>query len=540
MDTSKRLAAIVRGIWARNPAAWTDNPAHRRSIPTWLGWLDSAERFRKDAVDELLGFADEVRAAGFTHALLLGMGGSSLAPEVLRLTFGVRAGFLDLAVLDSTDPQTVLDHQRRLPAGDTLYLVSTKSGTTTETLAFMRFFFAHARRAAEQGGPARRPGEQFVAVTDPGTPLARQAADLGFRHTFLNPEDIGGRFSALSYFGLVPAALLGVELGALLERAGDAMRECRPETPLARNTGAQLGAALAGHAAQGRDKVTLVCASPFRSFGYWVEQLLAESTGKEDKGLVPIEGEPLGEPGGYGGDRVFVAVGAAEAAGRELRALEAAGHPVIRLPAERPTDLGYQFFLWEFATAVAGALMGIDAFDQPNVQESKDNTTRVLAEYQAAGRLPQVPEATGEAAAQAVAGLLRQARPGDYVALLAYLPRTPEVEAALDAWRVALRDRLRLATTAGFGPRYLHSTGQLHKGGANNGLFVQLVAADREDAPVPGEPYSFGVLKQAQAIGDLQALQAHGRRAIRLRLAGDLPAAIRDLAAAPVPVPSGG
>lgn len=315
------------------------------------------------------------------------------------------------------------------------------------------------------------------------------------------------------------------------------MRACRPETPLAENAGAQLGAALAGYAAAGRDKVTLACAEPFRSFGYWVEQLLAESTGKEGQGLIPVEGEPLGAPEVYGDDRVFVAVGTHDEYGEaRLRTLEEAGHPLIRLPAQSAADLGYQFFVWEFATAVAGALLGIDAFDQPNVQESKDNTNRVLREYDASGRLPTVPEVHLNDAPAAIAALLRPAAPGDYLALLAYLPRTAEHDAALGAWRQTLRDRLKLATTLGYGPRFLHSTGQLHKGGPGSGRFIQLVSEDLEDAPIPAAPYTFGTLKQAQAIGDLQALLEHGRSALRIRLGGDVAAALRTLAAETSPL----
>ncbi|MGH2367219.1 MAG: hypothetical protein ACRDI2_03390, partial [Chloroflexota bacterium] len=325
---------------------------------------------------------------------------------------------------------------------------------------------------------------------------------------------------------------------AFLDRALDAMRDCGPDAALEQNPGAQLGAALAGHAAAGRDKVTLICAEPFRSFGYWVEQLLAESTGKEGKGLIPIEGEPLGPPDVYGADRVLVAVGAPQGQDdARLRALEAAGQPVLRLDAAQPLDLAYQLFVWEFATAVAGALLGIDAFDQPNVQESKDNTNRVLEEYVANGRLPSVTEVSpGDEASQALSELLRGASPGDYVALMAYLPRTPENEAALATWRLALRDHLKLATTLGFGPRFLHSTGQLHKGGPESGVFIQVVSDDAEDAPVPEVPYSFSTLKQAQAIGDLQALDTHGRRAVRLRISGNLPAAIHTLAVETVPL----
>lgn len=527
MDDTARLCAIVRGLWEKDPAAWTDRSDLRESIPRWLGWLTIASEMRRH-VAGLTAFAEAVRRDGFTHALLLGMGGSSLAPEVLRRTFGVRDGFLDLSVLDSTDPATGLDYTHRLPLDKTLFVVSTKSGTTTETVSFQRYFEAQVQAAGST------PGRSFVAVTDPGTALEQHAAAHGYRHVFLSAEDIGGRFSALSFFGLVPASLLGIDLDALLDRAEAAMHACRSDAPLAENPGAQLGAALARHAAAGRDKVTLVCPAPFDSFGYWVEQLLAESTGKEGKGLVPVEGEPLGRPDVYGADRVFAVVGTDALLGTRvagtLRDLATAGHPVLRLEAAQPPDLAYQFFVWEFATAVAGALMGINAFDQPNVQEAKDYTTQVLREVESTGRLPDVPEIeVGAEAVRQLDSLLDTARPGDYLAILAYVPRTPETEAALTAWRTALRDRLKLATTAGFGPRYLHSTGQLHKGGAGTGLFIQLVSDDPADAPIPEAPYSFSTLKQAQAIGDLQALTAHRRRTLRLRVQGDIPTALRSL-----------
>jgi hypothetical protein len=298
-----------------------------------------------------------------------------------------------------------------------------------------------------------------------------------------------------------------------------------------------LGEAMARHAAAGRDKVTLICSPQFETFGYWVEQLIAESTGKEDKGIVPIEGEALGQPDVYGTDRFFVTIGVIPERAGTVRALESAGHPVLRLDAQRPADLGYQFYVWEFATAVAGAYLRLNPFDEPNVQESKDNTNRVLGEFEQRGRLPAVPEvAIGDQAPQPLSELLRRVTPGDYLALTAYLPRTGETERALDHLRTALRDHLKVATTVGFGPRFLHSTGQLHKGGPNTGLFIQLVADDPEDALVPGAPYSFGTLKQAQAIGDRQALQAHDRRAVRVRITGDPVTAIRALATGVVPL----
>jgi hypothetical protein len=471
-----------------------------------------------------------VRAAGYRRAVLLGMGGSSLAPEVLRATFGVRPGFLDLSVLDTTDPATLLAVDRSLDLDQTLFLVASKSGTTIETLSHFAYFWQRS------GGR----GTQFVAITDADTPLEALARERGFRRVFINPPDIGGRYSALSYFGLVPAALLGVDLGALLDRAARLAEAC--VTPQD-NPGAQLAAALAGAALAGRDKLTLILPPELVAFGDWVEQLIAESTGKQGRGIVPVIDEPLGPSAVYGPDRLFVRL-ALEAAPEppQLAALVAAGHPAVTLPLRDPFDLGGEFFRWEFATALVGVLLGIDPFDEPNVQEAKDATARVLAEYERLGRLPE-PElaarangvalagARGRSVEEALRAFLAQARPGDYLALQAYLPYQPAVRAALQELRVRLRDHLRVATTLGFGPRFLHSTGQLHKGGPNSGLFVQLVGDDAEDAPIPGRPYTFGVLKRAQALGDLRALEARGRRVCRVALQGDLAASLRHLAA---------
>jgi glucose-6-phosphate isomerase len=533
---------LARRLWAGDPDLWRPGePAHAAIIRQRLGWLRVATTMQGE-IDRLAAFANEVRRAGFRQAVLLGMGGSSLAPEVLRRTFGVAPGYLDLAVLDTTDPATILRTERGLDLPRTLFIVASKSGTTIETTAQFAYFYERLRTLR-----GRVAGEQFVAITDPGTPLAELARDRGFRAAFLNPPDIGGRYSALSLFGLVPAALLGLDLRGLLERATQMMAACGPEVPAAENPGLALGVTLAVQALAGRDKVTLVLPPPLASFGAWVEQLVAESTGKEGRGILPVDGEPLGMPVVYGRDRVFVALrmaGAADAAqAQRLAALEAAGHPVVRLDLADVLALGGEFFRWAFATAVAGALLGVNPFDEPNVQESKDATKRVLAAA-AEGQLPEPEPAlvaeglalygdvAGGALDQALAAFLAQARDGDYLALHAYLPYDPAIAEALQTLRVALRDRLRLATTVGFGPRFLHSTGQLHKGGPNNGLFLQLTADDVEDAAVPGEAYTFGVLKRAQALGDFVALRARGRRIVRIHLGADALAGLRLLDAA--------
>ncbi|HLH21873.1 MAG TPA: bifunctional transaldolase/phosoglucose isomerase [Chloroflexota bacterium] len=528
----------VRRIWAHDAALWGQDALAERNIANRLGWMPVVETMQ-ERVDGLRAFADEVRAAGFRRAVLLGMGGSSLAPEVLRQTFGAARGYLDLDVLDTTDPATLLQLERSLDLDQTLFVVASKSGTTVETLSQLAYFWAKTNGR----------GDQFIAITDGGTPLEALARERGFRRVFVNPGDIGGRYSALSYFGLVPGALLGVDLTALLDRAARMAEACRPGGDGARaasgGPGAQLGAILGASALAGRDKITLVLPDAIAAFGDWVEQLLAESTGKQGKGLVPVVGEPLGAPGVYGNDRLFVALTLeGEAPNARLAALQQAGQPVVTIPLRDTLDLGGEFFRWEFATAVAGVVLGINPFDEPNVQESKDNTKRVLEEFQRLGRLPEPESAArsnglavlGDAEAKSVedalASFLDAARPGDYLALQAYLPYRDTVRAALEDLRLRLRDRLRLATTFGFGPRFLHSTGQLHKGGPPTGLFLQFSADDPEDVPIPGQSYTFGTLKRAQALGDLQALQARGRPVRAIRLHGDLEAGLRHLAAA--------
>ena len=525
-----------RRLWERDATLWKQDPGHQKIIRNALGWLTIAETMLKQ-LDVLGNFPQDVKSAGFTDQVLLGMGGSSLCPDVCRATFGTRPGFLQLQVLDSTVPASVAAVEASIDPARTLFVVSSKSGGTTETTSFFQYFYERVRSI--RGDQA---GENFVAITDPGTSLEKLAKDKNFRRIFPGQPDIGGRYSALSNFGMVPAALAGVHVHGLLERALHMAQACAGGGASKDTPGLVLGAALGVAGLSGRNKITFVISPAIATFADWVEQLIAESTGKEGKGLIPVAGEPLGDPAGYGQDRLFVQIklisDADEGTEAALKALEAAGHPVIRIVLHDILDLGAEFFRWEVATAAAGALLGIDPFDQPNVQESKDNTKSLLAEYRAQGKFPEEEPllesdglkiygdaATPRAATSSVSGMLaaflNQARKGDYVALMAYLQPTPEHTVALQSLRLSLRDSSHLATTLGYGPRFLHSTGQLHKGGANNGLFIQITADDAHDLPVPGEPHTFGVLKHAQALGDLRSLVGKQRRVLRLHLGKD-------------------
>ena len=551
---------IMARLWAHDHTVWKPEPAE---ITNRLGWLHIAE-VMSDNLDRLESLAEGVRSDGYTHALLLGMGGSSLAPEVFRRAFGVREGghegrpYLDLAVLDSTDPGAVLAYAERLDLSKTLFIVATKSGSTVETLSFFKFFYNRVVEALRQGSPPRLPreysrsgvlavagqavgkeqvGAHFVAITDPGSRLVDIAQSHNFRATFLNDPNIGGRYSALSYFGLIPAALVGVDLETLLHQALTMACNCEScNCPIAGdNNGARLGAIMGELAQAGRDKVTLITSPAIASFGDWVEQLIAESTGKEGKGILPVVGEPLGPPDVYGDDRLFVYLRfeGDDTHDAAIQALEDAGHPVVRLRLNDLYELGGQFFLWEMATAVAGHLLGINPFDQPNVEAAKVLARKMVAEYKQQGTLSAVEAAPLTGAA--LDRFLAQARPGDYVALQAYVQPTAETDAALAALRRRLRNRFRLATTEGYGPRFLHSTGQLHKGDAGHGLFIQFTADDPRDAAIPDEAglpessISFGVLKMAQVLGDRQALLDAGRRVIRFHLGDDVVGGLKRL-----------
>lgn len=515
---------LPRRLWQRDPRLWSADPDTQAVVAQRLGWLDGPA-FAESHRTELQSFATAIRTAGYQRVLLLGMGGSSLAPEVFARTFPPAPGHPPVAVLDDTGPGMVRAAERRLGAKRTLFIVSSKSGTTTETLAFLEYFW-HQRSGSDG------PGRDFVAITDPGTPLEELARARDFRHIFLNPPDIGGRYSALSYFGLVPAALQGVNLAGLAGAARDLAGRCGAQVPPLGNPGVYLGAVLGTLARLGRDKLTLFFSPRLAGLGAWIEQLVAESTGKAGRGVVPVDGEPLADPDDYGPDRVFVAMGLAGEADplgpATWRALAARGHPVLSWRLNHPLELGAEFLRWEIAIATAGAVLGINPFDEPNVAEAKAATRALLEQdplpegkpdWQEAGLSIFGAPGGGPDAGTILRRFFAQARPYDYLALLAYLGRSPAVEKRLAALRRLLARRLRRATTLGHGPRYLHSTGQLHKGGPNHGVFLLITADESETLPVPGQPYDFGRLKCAQALGDVQVLQRHGRRVMRVHLA---------------------
>ncbi|HTE85871.1 MAG TPA: bifunctional transaldolase/phosoglucose isomerase, partial [Dehalococcoidia bacterium] len=544
-----RQQNFVHRAWDHDPTAWTPSETAAKSIRSRLGWLDVTEQMIEQ-LPSITEFADQARGDGFKHAVVLGMGGSSLCPEVLRQAFGVREGYPDLRVLDSTDPRAIRDIANGADPGTTLYVVSSKSGTTTEPNDFFAYFWEKVK--ALKGESA---GENFASITDPGTPLQKLAEERGFRKCFLNPPDIGGRYSALSYFGVVPAAIMGIDVAGLLDRAQRMEQSCVPVVPVEENAGALLGAAMGALAQAGRNKVTFICSPGIGSMGLWLEQLLAESTGKEGTGLIPIAGEPLGSPDVYGDDRLFVYLRLAQHADpeqdRRIEALEDAKQPQVRISLNDLLDLGQEFFRWEMATATAGSVLSINPFDEPNVQESKDNTVRLLSDYEVHHRLPQ-PQPTlssngvslvseggsgiapigGDGLPAALREFLGGVHAGDYVGLMAYIDPNEANAETLERVRTQIRDRLHVATTAGFGPRFLHSTGQLHKGGPNSGVFLQITGIDGSDQEVPGRSYTFQTLIDAQALGDLQALEQHQRRVIRLDLGRDIAAGLPVLEAA--------
>jgi transaldolase/glucose-6-phosphate isomerase len=496
---------VAKRVWQKDESLW-GGPGGE--IGNRLGWLTISEKMLEHA-GELREFADRARADGLEHAVLLGMGGSSLGPEVIRQSYGEIPDGMRLHVLDSTDPGAVLEVERGIDLDKTLFIVSSKSGGTVETLSHMRYFF-------ERTG---RDGSRFAAITDPGSPLVDLARERGFRHVFENDPEIGGRYSVLSYFGLVPAVLAGVNIEAMLHRAQVAEQNCASFETGVGNSGLWLGVAMGQLALLGRDKATFVVSEPIESFGLWVEQLIAESTGKEGKGILPVAGEPLGEPDDYGNDRLFAHLRNPDRPDADVEAriesLARAGHPTVTLAVHGAADLGRIFFFAEFATAVAGWVLGINPFNQPNVQEAKDNTARVLKEG-----LPDVDPGDLEE-------LLGKAAPPHYVALMAYVQPSPEFDAAISELRTEIRGRTKATTTFGYGPRFLHSTGQMHKGGPPTGLFVQLVHDGDEDVEIPEAGYTFGHLKNAQAVGDLQTLRDHGLPAVQVRLEGDPVAAVR-------------
>jgi glucose-6-phosphate isomerase len=527
----------VARVWAGDASLWTG-----ADEASWLGWLGVIDH-QIARIDDLRSAAEDAKRAGFTHCLLLGMGGSSLCPEVLKLTFGRIDGRPELFVLDSTDPAQVRAFEARVDPARTVFIVSSKSGTTLEPNIFKQYFFERCRQVvgeAEAGG-------RFIAITDPGSKLQQVAGADRFRAVFFGVPSIGGRYSALSDFGMVPAAIMGLDVGRLLGAAAEMATACASRVPADENPGLVLGVIMGICARNGLDKVTLVGSPRIHDLGAWLEQLLAESTGKDGKGLIPVDREPLGAPGVYGNDRLFVYLRLSSAPDRRqddaVAALERAGRPVVRIRVEDPYDLGGEFFRWEFATAVAGSILGINAFNQPDVEASKLATRRLTSEYETTGSLPpespildaegiklftdernaaEIARAGGRSLVAVLKAHLGRIKPGDYVALLAYVEMNDAYEAELQRIRVAVRDRYRVATCLGFGPRFLHSTGQAYKGGPNTGVFLQITCDDAADLPVPGQKYTFGIVKAAQARGDFQVLAERGRRALRVHLGKDV------------------
>ncbi|MDE2142537.1 MAG: bifunctional transaldolase/phosoglucose isomerase [Elusimicrobia bacterium] len=544
---SKRFA---ERLWSKDASVWKEDASHQKLIKHALGWLTAPESSSLN-LGSVKGFADEIKNEGFRHVVILGMGGSSLCVETIRRVLPEAPGRPRLHVLDSTHPNAVLALEKELDLERTLFIVASKSGSTVEPNCLFAYFWDAASRR-----PGAKPGRQFVAITDPGTSLEKLARERGFRRTFLNPNDVGGRFSALTMFGLVPAALAGADAGVLLDRARAAAKACSPSVPTRDNPGLRLGAALGAHAREGRDKLTVVLDPRLEAFGLWIEQLVAESTGKEGKGIFPVVGEALGAPSAYGRDRLFVRIalkGHADAGlDKALSALEAAGHPIVRLELADELDLGAQFFIWEVATATAGYFLGVDPFDQPDVQSAKDRAKELLdglnggalpaekADFRAGGLAAFADAALKTALKtdggqdrplrEVLAAHLARVQPGDYVCVLAYLAETDESRRLLDDVRALARSRSTAPVTVSWGPRYLHSTGQLYKGGSGRGVFLFLSDADKTRLPVPGRNFTFGTLCRAQARGDAAATLAAGRRALRLDLGENAAEGLRALA----------
>jgi len=538
----------IKRLWDRDAKLWTGDDESK-----WLGWLDIVEE-QIAQHDQLQKIAKEVRDRGFEHILLLGMGGSSLGPEVLRMTFGRVPRFPILHVLDSTDPAQVKAFEHQIDIAKTLFIVSSKSGSTLEPNIFKQYFFERTKQAVG----AADAGKHFIAITDPGSKMQQVAEGNHFLHVFFGRPSIGGRYSALSNFGMVPAAAMGLDTNQFVDRAEAMVKACGPGNSVEENPGASLGIILGTAANAGRDKVTIITSPGISDLGAWLEQLLAESTGKVGKGIIPVDREHLASPDVYGNDRVFAYIRLENAADAQqdakVAAIEKAGHPVVRIAMNDIYDLGAEFFRWEIATAVAGAIIGINAFNQPDVEASKVVTRELTSEYEKTGSLPaETPivedsgvklftdpkNATALAAAaseKSLVGYLKahldRIKAGDYFAVLGYIQMNAEHEESLQALRHAVRDKKRVATCLGFGPRFLHSTGQAYKGGPNSGVFLQITCDDSVELPVPGQKYTFGIVKAAQARGDFQVLAERGRRALRVHLGKDLKAGLATLQAA--------
>jgi len=539
----------IQRLWQRDASLWTGDDEAK-----WLGWLDITEDQIAHPI-ELRNLAKEVWSAGFKDVLLLGMGGSSLCPEVLRMTFGKTAGYPDLHVLDSTDPAQVKAFENKIDIARSLFIVSSKSGSTLEPNIFKQYFFERAKKAVGED----KAGSHFIAITDPDSKMQKVAEGDRFRHIFFGRPSIGGRYSALSNFGMVPAAVIGIDTKKFLDRTQKMVRACGSSAAVVDNPGAVLGIILGTAAQSGRDKVTIITSPDISDLGAWLEQLLAESTGKVGKGIIPVDREELAAPEVYGADRVFAYIHTEHATDvgvdAKVAALEKAGHPVVRISMADVYDLGAEFFRWEIATAVAGSILGINAFNQPDVEASKIATRNLTSEYEKTGSLPAerpvledggIKLFTDEKNAAALANSaggdkslagylkahLNRISAGDYFAVLGYIQMNSEHQKNLQAIRHAIREKKRVATCLGFGPRFLHSTGQAYKGGPNSGVFLQVTCDDAVDLPVPGQKYTFGVVKAAQARGDFQVLIERGRRALRVHLGSDVNAGLATLTTA--------
>ena len=535
----------VRRLWQRDAKLWTGTDEDK-----WLGWLGITEE-QLAHISALQDIAADIKKAGFKHALLLGMGGSSLCPEVLRMTFGKIEGYPELHVLDSTDPAQIKAIEAQVDLSSTICIVSSKSGSTLEPNIYKQYFF---ERIKEKVGEAEV-GNRFIAITDPGSKMQEVAERDKFRKIFMGVPSIGGRYSALSNFGMVPAAIMGIDVSKFLNNTAEMVRACGAGASADQNPGALLGMILGVGATLGRDKLTIAASPEISDLGAWLEQLIAESTGKLGKGIIPVDREPLTKPDAYGNDRIFAYLRLQTTANKSqdaaVDALEAAGHPVVRITLDNIYNLGQEFFRWEIATAVAGSIIGINAFNQPDVEASKIETKKLTSEYEKNGKLPdENPFFDGDGIklyadekntaalrgkprlTEVLKAHLARLHAGDYFALLGYITMNEANEKALQAIRLAVRDRKKVATVLGFGPRFLHSTGQAYKGGPNTGVFLQITCDDAVDLPVPGQKYSFGTVKAAQARGDFAVLAERGRRTLRVHLGKDVAAGLDTLAKA--------
>jgi glucose-6-phosphate isomerase len=530
-------ADVVSRVWKKDPTVWKEKKEDDKELSNRLGWLDLPKEMQKH-IGELSSFADEVKK-DFDHVVLLGMGGSSLAPEVLFKTFGKAEGYPDLTILDSTHPASVKNILNNYNIARTLFIVASKSGGTAETMSFYYTFY---ETLAKSGAEA---GRNFVAVTDPGSGLEKLATDKKFRRILSTPPEVGGRYSVYTFFGLLPAALIGVDLSELLGRAEELENECSALVKAVNNTGVELGAVIGELASAGKDKLTFIASPSIAAFPVWVEQLIAESTGKEGKGILPVADEQVGEPSVYGKDRVFVYLRVNEdetaSLDKKVKALEEAGNPVIYVTVRDKFDIGHEFYRWEMATALSGVVLGINPFDQPNVQLAKTLANEGIDNYLKTGKLPHdepviagsevsvFGETSAKDAADVLPEFFASAKDGNYAAVMGFIPYSSATDEALDELRTKIRAKCKIAVTTGYGPRFLHSTGQLHKGDGNKGLFIQFTSSTSDDLEVPGKGYSFGTLISAQAQGDLKALKNTGRKTIRFHFEGDVAEGIKKI-----------